>query len=220
MIIPEIILYRIIDQSLTFLRRDYENKVDKQETFLHHILKGNTLDKMDYLKEGVDLFTRKLDHPRRIKLNMMFNTNALSIPNIHITLPSEGVGQNELNIGEYGHEDYTYINEVKGEVTPMYMRRFESQYGIVCSSDSQNECLLMYRVLQAVLVATLDLLDIEGLQNVKISGNDLRINSDLVPPNISLRAINLQGFHEIQVPRTFASALISSLTTTGNIVIE
>ena len=62
----------------------------------------------------------------------------------------------------------------------------------------------MYKALQATLISISDHLELAGLQNVRLSGQEIKINGDLVPPNIYLRGVIVDTHHDVEVPRFFS----------------
>lgn len=214
--IPEKIVYQFIKSILRHIKVDINDHInDKESSILHRMYNGTVLDKFDYYKEAVDLFNRDLDHPRRISVSLAYNHERAKCPQINIVPMSDQPGENELGVGESGRIEHNYVDEQLGEITPTHMRRFNSQYMIVCSSDSENECLLMYRTIQAMLISTMDAMELAGLRNVKFSGQELKMNYDVIPAGVFVRGIGIQAFHEVEVPRFFASGIIKDLVSQG-----
>ena len=212
-ILPEIVLFRVVNGMLIHLRKDYEEATDKTTTKIHRLFHGQEAQKFDYEKEAINLFTRATDHARKIEVNLHYNAERSNIPQIHIALMSDQQGANDIGMGEHGHIDSTYVDG--NTVTPTYNRRFDAQYMVVCTSDSQSECMLMYRTIQAMLISVADTLGLYGLENVRFSGQELRLNRDIVPQNISVRGVGVQTLHEVKVPRLFDHKTISDIIVSG-----
>lgn len=215
--IPEITIYNLLNGLLRHIESDFKSNSDEKNSLLYSLFKGSVVGKADLYDEAVDLFIRSNDHPRKIETMIGLSSHHTEVPRIFITLASESPGANELGVGEYGHENHvTFGSGIQdGQYTPHYMRRFDSKYMVVCMSESQNECLLMYNLLKAGFTSIFDAIELGGLGNVKLSGQDLRINNDLIPKNIQMRGIVVSGFHEIEVPRFFSSDHIEKILFEG-----
>lgn len=218
--IPEQILYRVVSGMLIHLKKDYDDATNKDTTLLARLFKDEKNVKFDYYREAISLFTRNTDHPRKINVNLFYRAERTNMPTIHVVLMSDTTGENDLSMGETGFLEDHYIDEGQGTITPTYARRFNSQYMIVCTSESEEECLLMYRTVQALLISIADTLELHGLQNIKFSGQELRINPELVPQNIFSRGVTISALHEVRVPRLFTSAVINDIITQGTIVVN
>jgi hypothetical protein len=195
----EPILHQIIENALKHVKNDYQSQVDPENSLISRVFKGLSHYKKDYVKEAVDLFTREEGHPRKIESRLFFDAERSNIPTIHITMPSDQPGENSIGVGESGFAD-SFI-ETSTTLTPMYERRFDTQFQIICTSDNHSEVLIMYHLLRVVLISIFDTISLSGLENAKISGQELRIKSDLVPEHIFMRGIGIACSYEIQVPR-------------------
>jgi len=214
MIIPEVVLLDIMEGLLTEVKLDYNRHGNKNDTLLYHFFGGMVNHKMDYFEQAVDLFVgRGEGNPRRIRTRMFFDAEKANIPTVHITNPSDGDGSNSIGVGE-GSCDPT-VDEVNGIITPIYSRRFSASYNIVCTSDNASECLLMYNFIRAMLISVFDTLSIAGLENVRITGNELSINPALVPNHLFMKSINLGCEYQIDVPRMFDQRIINKLVFDG-----
>jgi len=215
LIIPEVQLCTIIDALLKHIKLDFEAKVvTPEKSLLYNYFNGIVDHKKDYYKEAVDLFTREADHPRLIETRLAFDAERAKIPTIHITMPSDQTGQNSLGIGESGMADY--VNYIDGEVSVEYERRFDTQYQIVCTSDQHSEVMLMYHLVRAGLISILDTFSLTGLEDPKLSGQELKINPDLMPSHIFMRAIGVSFSYEIKVSRWWNEDIINDLCLDQN----
>lgn len=210
-IIPEIILINIVDSLLNKVKVDFEenqNNNTPTQSLLYCYFNGLTHYKKDYYIEAVDLFTREVGHPRIIDTRLFFDAGRAIIPTIHITMPSDQTGQNSLSFGESGshvkaREDGSYSN--------IYERRFDSQYQIVCTSDNHSEVLLMYHLLRAGMISVSDTISFEGLENLKISGQELKINPEIAPNHIFMRSLSVTFSYNVEVPVWWTNDLIQEI---------
>jgi hypothetical protein len=96
-------------------------------------------------------------------------------------------------------------------LTPSYERRFDTTFQIICTSDNHSEVLIMYHAIRAGLISIFDTISLSGLENAKISGQELKIKSDLVPENIFMRGIGIASSYEVKVPRLWSEQKIVDL---------
>ena len=222
MIIPEVILRKIIESLLQYVKNDYLSATDKTKTLLYHYFNNNIDEKREYFEQAVNLFTREHNNPRRIEVRTAFDAERARIPTVHITIPSENQTNNVLSNDE---SDSQTLFELQTTKSPAYRKSFQSTFQIVITSDNSSEVLLMYHLIRAGLISVLDTLSLSGLQNAQLSGQELRINSDLVPENIFMRSIGISFFYEVEVPRWWGDEKISDIilcktnkiVTNGNI---
>jgi len=214
LLIPEITLLDTLKNILQFLKDDFNEHTNEEDTFLHNMLFGNKLGEFDYYEQGKDLFLRESDHERVIDIKLFFDRERANIPTLHLNLPQDNGGPVDgIGIDE-GHPD-SIINETTGTITPVYQRSFDAVYNIIITSDNTFEVLLMYHVIRASLVSIFDSLDFAGLRNPKITGNELQLNPDIVPTNVFVRALMLGCFYEQDIPRFFGEKLIKSVNFNG-----
>jgi len=208
--VPEVTLRKLIEGFLLHIRNDYNaNLADTTKSLLYAYFTGINDNKKNYFDEAVDLFTRTPDHARYIETRMFFDAQRGIIPTIHITMPSESVGMNSIGIGEGGDEGHRIVDGT--DIFVQYERRFDTQYHIVCTSDNHSEVLMMYYLLRAGLISVLDSVALEGLENAKISGQELKINPDLVPNHIYMRSIGLSFSYDELVPRWWTDSLVTDI---------
>lgn len=207
--IPEILLYNLISGIVKHIKIDIENHIGTPETsFLGIILKDIKDHKHDYYVEAVDIFSRKEDHPRALRVRLFFDAKEANIPTIHITMPQENEGNNSLGAGE---SDINYIDELDKTISPERERRFDTTFNAIITSDNHREVLIIYHVIRAMLVSALSEINIAGLENPKLGGQDIRLQEDIIPRNIYMRGISIGCSYEVEVPRFFSSKMISQL---------
>lgn len=208
-VIPEILLFNLISGIIKHVESDLaQHAADEQNSFLGRILNGIKDHKHDYFVEAKTLFTRKVDNPRAVRTRLFFDAQEANIPTIHITMPQENSGENSLGAGE-SHEFYS--DDIHNTVSPERERRFDTNFHVIITSDNHREVLIIYHVIRAMLVSALSEVDIAGLENPKLGGQDIRPKEDIVPRNIYMRGISIQCSYQVEVPRFFDAQKISQL---------
>lgn len=208
-IVPELTLFKILRGMIAHVKSEYESTPDKSKTLIYYIFNGLVDHKKDYYEQAVDLFTRKVDHPRNIEARLFFDAERSKIPTIHITMPSDDSGENSIGVGESGMAECMYEDDTT--LTPIYSRRFDTTYQIICTSDNHSEVLIMYHLVRAVLISIFDTVSLAGLENARLSGQELRIKSDLVPEHIFMRGIGISCSYDVNVPRWWSEDKIADI---------
>ncbi|HNQ20662.1 MAG TPA: hypothetical protein PKI46_06345, partial [Bacteroidales bacterium] len=152
----------------------------------------------NFFEQAQDIFLRGNEHPRKIAVRMMFDAQRANLPTIHISMPSESNGSDGLGVDEGYQEDI--VDTENREVIKTYTRMFDTQYNCIITSDNSTEVLCIYHLIKSVLIGIFDSIEFSGIRNPKLSGQDLQINSDIVPPHIFTRGIGISCSYEQTVP--------------------
>jgi hypothetical protein len=215
-VFPEIILLETLKSALMFVRKDYEDAIDKTKSYLYLMLNGRVLDKYNLFANAEKVICGAIDDPRTFEIDLMFNKDRQGAPTAHITLPQE-IGQNG-GIGSdegYGEEYYqdleenlenTPEDEVNDHWRATYSRRMQSTYHIVITSDNTNEVILLYHFLKNLLIACVPHLHIKGLQNITFGGRDIEPYADL-SNYLYMRAVALTLEYDTFVPTIHANKM-------------
>jgi len=216
-IIPEIVLFNLITGLVTHISKDFEaNLADETKSLLYNLLHGNKFGKFDYYDQGKELFLRRTDHPRKVAVRQFFDVSRADLPTIHITLPGESAAFDGIGVDE-GFKSPLWDDD-NLRFTPVYNRNFEAQYSIIFTSENTLEVLLMYNTMRSLLISIFDSVQLVGLQNPKLGGQDLQINSDLIPKHIFIRALTLHSNYDVSVPRFFSDQMMQDIIFSGKAV--
>lgn len=214
-IIPEIKIIEIIETALKVVEVDFTSKLDEKETLLYQIYGNNQRGKYNFYEQAKDIFLRGNEHPRKIETRMMFDAQRAHLPTIHISMPSESNGSDGIGIDE-GYQEY-YINNTNKTFNRTYTRMFDAQYNAIITSDNSFEVLCIYHLLKSLLIGIFDTIEFTGIRNPKLSGQDLQINSDIVPPHIFIRGVGLNCSYEQTVPSIQEESFVNTFRLLYNI---
>lgn len=189
LLVPEFILLDTLQKAILAIRKDYNESSNPDQSWIGILLKDIGYERYEFLKQASQVFIVDEKDPRHLQVDLGFNMTREGAPGIHITMPSESPGQNAIGNDE-GYQEPVF-NSTGNEYNKVFTRRYKSTYDIVVTSDNSNECLLIYHVIKAILVALTIQLNIKGLQNITFSGQDLQPYADLMPKNMFVRAIRL-----------------------------
>ncbi len=217
-LIPEKILFDFLNSIIQHLIDDFKHYTDEKKTLLYRLYEDNEVGGIEYFVQAKEIFLRTTKDTRKIETRMFFDSGRAHLPTIHINLPSETSGMDGIGV-DVGYRDFE-VDEQAKELQEVHTRAFEANYNIIITSDNTMEVLIIYHTIRALMIALLDVLDLQGLRNPKLGGQDLQINPELVPPHIFLRAISLKCFYEVNVPTTFRKQIIEKFEFIQDMLIE
>jgi hypothetical protein len=117
---------------------------------------------------------------------------------------ADGIGIDE------GYED-NLVDSIQGQLRPQFTRMFETQYQLIITSDNTLEVQLMYTVLRGMIIGLLAQFEFAGLRNMKLSGQDLRLDSSIVPQNLFTRSLGLRFQYEVVAPSFYDQQIFNSI---------
>lgn len=232
MICPEIIIFDAIKSILTYIREDFASKEDEKSTILYQVLSDVSVQRYGLFEQAKSVFLKKEGETRFLDVNMFFNPQKVGPPTIHITFPSEQTGQNGIGLDE-GYTNQELIEALQSsnsnsqsdsnsssegfdeKYRNIFTRRFDTQYAIVITSDNENEVLLIYHTLKALMISIMPYLAIIGVENSKISGGEVRLNTDSGMPPFFVRGLNLWFSYELKVPELLDRSFVRSIIFKG-----
>jgi len=203
-IIPELIIHRTLTKLLEFITKDCEDATDEKDTLLYKLL-GEDEDKnilkmnrVIFYDQAKHIFTKK----DKIKVNYGYNMESSDDLALHIILPSEN-GRDAAIGGDEGYDPDNFEPTIEVPERPYeikYTQLFDANYQIMITSSNQTEIMIVYHILKACLLISMNYLELNGLRTSKVSGGDLLIQQEYVPNHIFSKVINLSFVYELTVP--------------------
>lgn len=191
LLLPEQKLKALVDYALANINEDYLYRLFGDLTF------GDA--SYSYFENAKALFLKRTDNPRKVECNVFFNKDRQGLPTIHIAMNSDYIGEGN-GIG-FDPGDAFVSTMYCDEELETFTRIYSSRYNVIFTSDNTFEVLLMYNVIKAFFQGNYSLLELNGLQNVKFSGNDIILTDYLISPNIYSRAFMIDCIYEFTAPR-------------------
>lgn len=215
-LMPEIILYKTLMAIFQIVRDDYANQTSEADSLLHQYFGidecGNPIqwESFNYYEQAKELFINK----DKIQVNLGYNMQTSDVACVHIMLPNEsgrpfGIGADENYIGYAAHD-----SDVPQEQA-IFTKLFDATYNLIITSENTLEVLLIYNFLKASFISLHTHIELSGLRLPKISGQDIQLQSDLVPPHIFHRGFGLSFVYEVHVPDIMRRKLIKEFKVTG-----
>lgn len=198
--IPEVEIKKIIDSILLLIEQDYNaNSSNEQKSILYKLFGTNKVERYEFFNEAKNIFLRNNSHPRKIESRLMFDAQRASLPTIHISMPSEQNGENGIGVDEGYVSPTLDLTTNKYEI--IYTRAYQTTYNCIITSDNSLEVLTIYHLVKAMLISIIDSIELNGIRNIQLSGQDLQIQTDMIPGHIFSRGIGINCFYEQEIPK-------------------
>lgn len=213
LIIPEFILLNAIEKGLAFVRSDFQTHFSnetEEESYLYELLGGANIQRYNYFKQGKKVILAEEDDPRKINIDLIYNMDVSKVPSVYVGLGSEqnSNGQNGIGLDQGYIEDVIYEDDT---ARSSFTRRKNSNYTIMITSDNSNEVVMLYHFLYALILSLTPHLNMVGLHNVAVGGQDLQLRADLLPKHLFTRALSIGFQYEVSTPDIHKHPLISSI---------
>lgn len=187
---------------------------EKDKSILYSLFKhddnGNVLelDQYDYYTQAVAIITKGVENPRHLEIGIGYNMQRLAVPTIHVLLPSEAKGRFD-SIGTSEGEPVSVYDPAKLAFVITKSKTFTTTYHLMITSDNSSEVLTIYYWLRAMFIMFSEHVSLQGLLNMQFSGQDIQMNSDVVPPNIFHRNLSVGFDFESNIKVSIPQALIN-----------
>lgn len=209
---PELTLKGLLDVILKKIKDDYNGASVPKESFLYRLYGGLKIGNYDVFETAVNIFNCDNSDARKIDTRLMYDNTRANIPTIHVIIPEEipngdGIGMDE------GYQEAT-LNSDNTTLTEYLARAYDMKFRLYITSDNSFETVIIHNVIKAALIINIPSLQLNGYRNVKIYGNDLKINEQLTP-SVFMRAINLDCNYEFIVPNMNTISVVNDITLKG-----
>lgn len=204
--IPILKVKKFVDLLVEFIKTDYENAVDKQNSFLYRVLGDNIDNGWDFYENAVAVFTRDGDDSRQLETRLMFDRTRAGLPTIHVREPAKGKGSYD-GIG-FLSEDIV-VNE-DDTISSTARKTFRSSFELMITSGNSLECVMIQEVIEAAMLASFDSLTIPFFELIDFNAKELMMQSDVERSMLFIKTIGL----DIQYERDGIPKLYTEQNTT------
>ena len=205
---PDIILCRTLESIVKLLREDLiANSKSDEETILYKIIGVDEEEKplkwnfVNFYKQAKKII---LDE-NNLSVNFGYNLETSTPICMHIILPSE---QGKMCIG--ADEGYLSERDKEGNYQLYHTEMYETTYQIMITSTNSTEVTIVYHIIKSMLLMLVDQIDLMGLRNPTLSGNDIVMQDDLTPVPIFHRVLNVSFTYEHNVPKLIKDNIAKS----------
>ena len=215
-LLPEIQLKKILDYYLNIVNQDFQDSVsagNEQASLLYQMFGGIVLDNYNFYDQAKAIILKGDDNPRHLEVRIFFDRTRASIPTIHLNLPSENPDSDSIGYG-LGNNDPEFSSD-NSTFKEILQRDFNTVFNITVTSDNTFEVIIIYTLLKAIMVSGVEIMELNGLRNPKISGKDLMAHMDSPQP-LFLRVLTLSFLYEFSVPEIKSQTVYNSFKFQGS----
>lgn len=205
-LLPEIVIYNTLESIIKLLRKDIEeNPSSDKNTLLYKIL-GVDEEGKDIKMNITNYYIQSkkmLMKPENMSVYFGYNQKTAQGVSLHILLPSE---QGKVGIGlDEGYiEDEIFKDENKTSTQKYFTQSYDTVYQIMITGTNSLEVNLTYNIFKSMILMLAQHLELMGIRNMSLSGNDIIMQDDLAP-TFYHKVINLSFFYEHNIPQLVVS---------------
>lgn len=231
MFLPEIKIHGIITNLLEKIRKENSDKMPLERTLLYMLFKKdhlgfeNKIGNVDAYEQISSAILKTKESQRNLTVSLGFDNKRVSTPTptIHILSPSENedVGKNWIGGNledEYNTEIYDNFIEGKDSIQNVNAM-FSANFNLLITSDNNNEVVLIYHLLKSLLFLGKDEMELLGFRNLTIRGQDIQIQSNLIPISIFHKNLSISFFYESIIPKEISKSIKSCFKAEGKILV-
>ena len=206
--IPILKIKKFVDLLIEFVKTDYENKTDKQESFLYKVLGDDSSDGWSFYDNAVSLFSRDGTNRRSLATRLMFDRTRADLPTIHVREPAK-VSGNYDSIG--GLDGSVTVNE-DGSISDTVRKTFSSKFELMITSGNSLECVLIQEVLESAIISAMESLVIPFFEIVNLTSRELIMENDIERNMLFVKSIDLDiKYEKSGIPKLYTEENIQSI---------
>lgn len=202
--LPEHLIVNTINGILSIIRADYRSKVaenKENENMLYLLLGNQTLGKINVYAEAVKIFITTAEKPKQFDCKLSYDQNSATAPQVYLVQGSETPSNNSIGIGEGDQPELLLTsNDSADHYREQYMRRYAASQHVVIVCENRMEMQIIYNVLKSMIVSCFAHFALQGLSNLKLSGQELKMRGE-IPDKLFQKAI-IMNFEYEQVSPT------------------
>lgn len=219
MLIPEIIIFDTIKILLDEVTEDFRTS-SEVDSIIYRMFKYDDFKRelkyndFRYYEQAKSLLLRDVEQARRFEVFQGYNLERAASPCMHILLPSEspspkGIGQ------DLGYVEFARQQTGDRGYYQVFTDSMQCSYNLMLTSDNSSEVILIYNFLKAGLNIMTSHMELSGLRNIRLSGQDVTMQDDLVPPHIFHRNLMLSFFYESSFEAFNSEKFLKKLCISG-----
>jgi hypothetical protein len=153
---------------------------------------------------------------QNLNISFGYNPEVGKMIALHILLPNETAKESEIGAGE----GYQETEKDNGDIMINYNQGLDATYQIMITSDNSSEVLLIYNILKSLFLVFSPHLELMGLRNLKISGNDIVMRDEYTTAMLFHKVLNLSFFYELTVETNLVKKIANHIFITGTPIEE
>jgi len=206
--IPILKIKKFVDLLIEFIRTDYENATDKQNSFLYRVLGDDSNDGWNFYENAISIFSRTDIDKRKLETRLMFDRTRADLPTIHVREPAKNNG---------GYDSLGYLNggvvvNEDDSVSDTMRKSFTSRFELMITSGNSLECVMIQEVLESAILASLDTLTIPFFDIVNLTSKELMMNSEVERNMLFIKSIDLEiKYNKDNIPKLYTEDNIKTI---------
>lgn len=214
-LIPEIKIAETLNKVLVIIRNNHNDAItngQENRSLLYLLFKDTTLGRYDFYENAKHLLVTTPQNPKHLEVRLSYDQNATgNTTGIFLNLASDNNRNDSLSIGEGDQEELVYDNDSgQDEYIKQYSRNFLTTYQLVIIAENKNEVSILYNLFRCMIIACTNHLELEGITNLKLGGQDLRVNLS-IPDKLFIRAITLNFQYQVVTPEVFIQDIFTKI---------
>lgn len=212
-IFPEHIIQKRLEALFQYVKTDLENNAgDESLSWLYDIFGGVSFENVDYFEQAKSFVNSYLDmgdkHRLRIKLGYSYNANEDTT--ISIVLPDEQQSMFTVSMSETSEVlPNDAGNALRNQMT------FNTEFILICSAKTMDKTIILHKLLQALLIGSIEQFELSGLQNVRTSSRDLRPEMEAMPPERFHRGLSMRFFYCYEIRTLIKTSNVTDFDSSG-----
>jgi len=197
---------QIVDALIKYVRDDYNNTVDKTETFLYRLLGDNTEGDYNFYEQAKEIFLRDDLKARKIRTSLMFNKNTNGAPHIHVRESSRVKG-NFNTIGGIQGEQFIYED---GSFSEQYRDTKRGTYEVLITSMNALDTILIAEVVYTLMYGAYETFQNE-FSTFDFSLKELVFQNSNMAEQLFVKAITLDTQQENVIPSIITNEVLDKV---------
>jgi hypothetical protein len=212
--LPELVILATVNMILKIIRKDYNDKVQQgkeNENLLYLLLQGQSVGRSDLYKEAVQIFITTSENPKHFDCKLNYDQNAAEAPQLYVTQPAENTVNNSLGIGVGDQDELILVStEDPDQFREQYARRYTTSQYVMIVCENRTEMYIIYNVIKAMLVACFNHLELSGLSNLKLNGQELKMRGE-IPDKLFQKAVIMNFEYQQVTPAIVVNDVIRKI---------
>lgn len=215
---PDIILFNFLNMGTEDICEDLKFNIDsntEHNAWLYKLLKNYRIQRYNFYEQAKSIFLRSNEDPKKILVDLTYNKKQNGPVNLFLSLGTENYSQNVLSIDESRQN----IEESEEETEDIFSRRLDRTMSLYIYTDNSNETIILYEIYKSLIIAYTNHLELLGIRNIIVSGQDISEYPDFLPKDFFFRVLSIKFNYQTSSCLLKANKLIDCFKIEGKPVL-
>lgn len=191
---PDIILFTFFNMITEDVSIDLNKSIqegDEKKSWLYKLLGNYRIQRYSFFEQSKDVFLRKEGDEKKIFIDITYNKKKNGPTNLFLSLGNENYSSNNISVDEsvsYESGDESFVST--------FSRRFDRVMSLYIYCQNSNETILLYEVYKSLIITYTQHLEMLGLRNITVSGQDISEYPDFLPKDFFFRVLTIKFNYE------------------------